>query len=435
MADETTQYILGDAAADALAQQRKRRFFSKRKKAEEKLANCENCGTALTGEYCSACGQHAIDYRRSLWRVTVDALDSFLNWDTKFLKSVGVLLTRPGKLTNDFNAGRRVRYVHPLRLYLLASIAFFLIAKLVNFGEGVTIQLTAEDRAEISRALAKLTAADSPITPEQREQVEAARVLWTSDTPGLDAKQREKLDRAMQRLQRFAKKEELKPEDSEKLAAALARIDAVTKPPEVPVPPEGAPPTGAAPAAPAAPGVPSPPAVPAKDYGPYVQFDDADGSKPKDPFELWLESRIKEKIGENGTKAQLFLDTLRSNVPTMMLACVPLFAFVLKLLYIRQRRYYVEHLVYALHIHTFAYVAVVVITLVGMGVERVLPSIQPLLIVVLSFVAVGQVFFSIRRVYRQSWFMTMFKFMLGGAIYFTVIVLALAATAFITLIT
>lgn len=434
MADETTQYILADAAIDATTTRRKRRFLWKRRQPIEKLTHCENCDTLLAGEYCSACGQHAIDYRRSLWRVTVDALDSFLNWDTKFLKSVGVLLTRPGKLTNDFNAGRRVRYVHPLRLYLLASIAFFLIAKLVNFGEGVTIQLTAEDRAEISRALAKLTAADSPITPEQREQVEAARALWTSDTPGLDAKQREKLDRAMQRLQRFAKKEDLKPGDSEKLAAALARIDAVTKPPDVSAP-EGAPPTGVRPDAPAAPGVPSPPAVPARDYGPYVQFDDVDGSKPKDPFELWLESRIKEKIGENGTKAQLFLDTLRSNVPTMMLACVPLFAFVLKLLYIRQRRYYVEHLVYALHIHTFGYVAVVVITLLGMGVERVLPSIQPLLIVVLSFVAVGQVFFSIRRVYRQSWFMTMFKFMLGGAIYFAVIVLALAATAFITLIT
>ena len=43
-----------------------------------------------------------------------------------------VLLTRPGKLTNDFNAGRRMRYMHPLRLYLLASIAFFLMARLIN---------------------------------------------------------------------------------------------------------------------------------------------------------------------------------------------------------------------------------------------------------------------------------------------------------------
>ena len=65
--------------------------------------------------------------------MAIDALDSFLNWDTKFLNTVGVLLTRPGKLTNDFNVGRRVRYVHPLRLYLLASIAFFLLLSFVKF--------------------------------------------------------------------------------------------------------------------------------------------------------------------------------------------------------------------------------------------------------------------------------------------------------------
>ena len=66
MADETTQFTIGDAAADALAQPRKRRFFGKRKKPGDKLTTCETCGAALAGEYCFVCGQHAIDYRRSL---------------------------------------------------------------------------------------------------------------------------------------------------------------------------------------------------------------------------------------------------------------------------------------------------------------------------------------------------------------------------------
>ena len=37
----------------------------------------------------------------------------------------------------------------------------------------------------------------------------------------------------------------------------------------------------------------------------------------------------------------------------MMLCCIPLFAFVLKVLYIRRRLFYIDHLIYALHIHTF----------------------------------------------------------------------------------
>ncbi len=438
MADETTQFILGDAAADALDQPRKRRFFGKRRKLVEKFTSCENCGTALAGEYCSACGQHGIDYRRSVWRVAIDALDSFLNWDTKFLKSVGILLTRPGKLTNDFNAGRRVRYVHPLRLYLLASIAFFLIAKLVDFtgfNDNRAPDLTVEDRAEVDAALAKLTAPDSPIGPEVRARIEAARTRWGTPDAAESPKKRAAFERAMLKLNELGEKEALKPKDVAKVEATLERIDASDAKPDdaggevSPSPP----PPGVAPSSPAPGVLPSPPAVPTGDYGPIIQFDNDDG-KPKDPFGVWIEGRIKEKVGEGGTKATLFLETLRSHVPTMMLFCVPLFAFVLKVLYIRQRRYYVEHLVYALHIHTFVYVAVVVITLLGMGAQRWLPAVQPLLVSLLSLVVLGQVFVSIRRVYRQGWFFTTFKFLLGGFAYLIILVIGVGATAFVTLL-
>ena len=48
---------------------------------------------------------------------------------------------------------------------------------------------------------------------------------------------------------------------------------------------------------------------------------------------------------------------------------------------------------------------------------------------------VVQVFLSIRRVYRQGWFFSLFKFFVGGFIYMIVLFLALAATFFITLTT
>ncbi|MBA3881677.1 MAG: DUF3667 domain-containing protein [Chthoniobacterales bacterium] len=432
MAEETTQLIIGDAAADAVGQPRKRRFFAKRKKHEKKLTTCENCGAALAGEYCSACGQHAIDYHRSIWRVAVDALDSFFNWDTKFLKTTGVLLTRPGKLTNDFNAGRRVRYVHPLRLYLLASIAFFLIAKLVNFTgfkDNRDLNLTAEDRVEIDAAVAKLTGPDSPLTPEQRARVEAARARWVEPDTFGTPQERALFQKGMLRLTRVADKKELKTKDVVRLETALGLTEGVDRKPQDPLGDNAPTPDGSA-----APPSSLSPTPAAKNLGPIIQFDADDEKKPKDPFEAWLETRIKDKIGEDGTKAELFLDTLRSNVPTMMLACVPLFAFVLKVLYIRQRRYYVEHLVYALHIHTFVYVAVVVITLIGMAAQRSEPAFQPVLVFILSMVATVQVFLSIRRVYQQGWFITTSKFLLGGFVYLFVLACGVAVTAFVTLV-
>src|SRR5438874_6655776 len=128
MTDEPTKLILGDTAISAIEQPVKKRFFGRRKKRQPRsLTHCENCGAQLSGKYCAQCGQPAIDYRRSFRHVIVDVLDSFLNWDSKFFATIGLLIARPWRLTNEFLAGKRVRYVHPARLYLLASILFFFV--------------------------------------------------------------------------------------------------------------------------------------------------------------------------------------------------------------------------------------------------------------------------------------------------------------------
>src|SRR6266568_723097 len=169
MSDEPAKLILGDTAILALEEHPngKRGFFGRRRRQRAPLTHCENCGAQLTGRYCAQCGQAAIDYRRSFRHVIVDVLDSFLNWDSKFFATLGLLITRPWRLTNEFLAGRRVRYVHPLRLYLLVSILFFFVinywAKSLHVDPS---KLSAEDRAEI--------AADPDIPPGVKAQIERA---------------------------------------------------------------------------------------------------------------------------------------------------------------------------------------------------------------------------------------------------------------------
>src|SRR5437868_15097853 len=124
--DDQSRIVLGEAGVSAALEPPRRRFFSRRRKAQPPpLPNCENCGAPMAGPFCAKCGQHAVDYRRSFRYVVLDVLDSFLSWDSKFFATIGWLIARPWHLTNEFLAGRRVRYVHPLRLYLLVSILFF----------------------------------------------------------------------------------------------------------------------------------------------------------------------------------------------------------------------------------------------------------------------------------------------------------------------
>src|SRR2546425_8070925 len=168
MADEPAKIILADTALSAIEQPR--RFFRGKDRQSQALTHCENCGTLLQGHWCAQCGQPAVDYRRSFRHVIVDVLDSFLNWDSKFFATIGLLIARPWGLTNEFLAGKRVRYVHPARLYLLASILFFFaVTYWVKSAHLHPKTLTPGARAEIEVELDK-----EKLTPEQRANVEKA---------------------------------------------------------------------------------------------------------------------------------------------------------------------------------------------------------------------------------------------------------------------
>src|SRR6201982_304212 len=172
MPDEITKLVLGDTAISAMEQAPPRRkgLFGRRKKQRPPITHCENCGAELQGHWCAKCGQPAIDYRRSFRHVIADLLNEFLNWDSKFFATIGLLLVRPWKLTNQFLAGHRVRYVHPLRLYLLASILFFFAvnywAKAIHVAQN---RFSSDERAAVEAELKK---PDMP--PEVRAQVENA---------------------------------------------------------------------------------------------------------------------------------------------------------------------------------------------------------------------------------------------------------------------
>jgi hypothetical protein len=91
-------------------------------------AHCDNCGAAVSGRYCAACGQRVEPPLHSLWHFIKTATEDLTHTDSRLWRTLGALLFRPGYLTREFLAGRRVRYLPPVRLYLVISVAFFLWA-------------------------------------------------------------------------------------------------------------------------------------------------------------------------------------------------------------------------------------------------------------------------------------------------------------------
>ena len=89
---------------------------------------CLNCGAPLTGPFCAACGQRDVAPYPSLRELVVDGFQELSGWDGKVAATVRALVRNPGVLTLEFLTGRRTRYVSPMRLYLLASLVYFLVA-------------------------------------------------------------------------------------------------------------------------------------------------------------------------------------------------------------------------------------------------------------------------------------------------------------------
>jgi hypothetical protein len=95
---------------------------------EARTSACLNCGASLSGAFCANCGQRDIPPYPSVRELVVDAAAEFSGWDGRLATSLRDLILRPGMLTREFLEGRRVRYISPLRLYLMASLVYFLLA-------------------------------------------------------------------------------------------------------------------------------------------------------------------------------------------------------------------------------------------------------------------------------------------------------------------
>ena len=87
---------------------------------------CPNCSAPLSGPFCSSCGQRQMDLDQPFREIAGEAMESFLSFDTRILRTLWPLVRRPGMLTVDFLAGRRARYVHPFKLYFAFCVLLFL---------------------------------------------------------------------------------------------------------------------------------------------------------------------------------------------------------------------------------------------------------------------------------------------------------------------
>jgi ribosomal protein L37E len=89
--------------------------------------NCLNCGFHVEEHYCSRCGQPNLELKENFWQFISHSIAHYFHFDNKFFQTLVPLITKPGKVTLDYLAGKRARYINPISMYIFVSIVYFLV--------------------------------------------------------------------------------------------------------------------------------------------------------------------------------------------------------------------------------------------------------------------------------------------------------------------
>ena len=141
----------------------------------------------------------------------------------------------------------------------------------------------------------------------------------------------------------------------------------------------------------------------------------------------WICTRIQRRVDIEPEKVMSEVDSVKdrflANLGGAMFVLVPAFALWLKLAYRNRRLRYTEHLVFALHVHAFWFLALV-FTLPGWGV---LTAIGVLGVPIYTLAAM-------KRVYGGRWWPRLLRAVVVSALYGTTLTLALAGVALVSLL-
>jgi hypothetical protein len=339
---------------------------------------CQNCDAPLGGEFCARCGQRYEPHIHTVAHFAGEAFESISHADSRLWRTLWYLFSRPGFLTREFFAGRRVAYLPPFRLYLVLSVIFFVTIGLGGPDEspGVTVEKprSAEDIAamnELADQFENHTLA--PMTDATRQRI--ARQL--RDVAAGEATKLAAADAA-----------DPDPDPTAPDAGAQKSL----KPPEIDVM------TGE--------GVQSG----IEDFCDGFRTSTR-GTEPDAKQKRVL--RWCRKYDEEGFSA--VGETLAHNIPRAMFVFLPLLALCMKLIYWRPKRYYVEHLLFMVHNHAFVFLVTTVVMLIGM-IPFVGDYAWPLYWAAFFYIA-WYIYRAMRNVYGQRRWLTILKYLTMGYAY------------------
>ncbi len=338
-----------------------------------RVDNCLNCGHPLENSYnfCPECGQENTSQLLSIKNLIVDFLNNYFAFDSKLGRSIHHFFLRPGFLTLRFNEGKRVRYVHPLRLYLVISVFFFfMLTYLLTLQlEDSSIQKIASETPENADIKAQVQLTDS-IALAELQEVKRQNPGMLPPSDSLFVAENKAEDKGLRQVVGWLRDESLTD------AMVVDSLNTVMK------------------------------------------FSEK-RSMENSSFSLFIRQsrRVVQK------DLDVFIPYVLKNLPLMMFLLLPVFALYLKFLFRNKPNLYIRHIIHALHLHSMAFFLLTLFLLIGWLSNAYFFWITFWVVTIYAFL-------SIKNVYQQRWLRSLWKFSLLGILYFsTLFIFILTETA------
>ncbi|WP_144393084.1 DUF3667 domain-containing protein [Pleionea sediminis] len=410
----------------------------------ESMQVCKNCQTPLSGPFCHQCGQPSKSIIRFFGSLAREFFEDIINLDSRAFNTLIALLFRPGFLTKEYVSGKRFKYVPPLRLFLLTSLFCIFVIWIINKTSdtpGINVGeknqeislvkqqeiynelgLDSEEKLEqlsdsekeklikeleqVNRAMSLVGTAPVPLPKplklfQEKNSKQEPQKKESNETADKDAKTKQTLENELANLPTDIKEqirkdiEENSP--SQKQSSSTTTEDSLN----IQIEDEKA------------------------NVNVNIPFFSEEENKR-------LEKRLEQNIQKIKEDPRDFIGDLLEVIPKSMLLLVPIFAVLIKISYPFARRYYIEHLIHAFHGHAFLFLSILIL----IGLEYASSSLNSSengffkfiggtfgFLEVVMFIWIPLYFLiSMKRVYQQNWFLTVWKWLLVGILYFVLFI-------------
>jgi Protein of unknown function (DUF3667) len=371
---------------------------------ERTAKNCLNCNAIVDGKYCQVCGQENIEPKESFWHLVSHFFNDITHFDGKFFTTTKLLLLKPGLLPKEYLLGKRASYLHPIRMYVFTSFVFFLLFFTFS-GDGLNIGINSpEDEKRIANQK-KMDLIDSiQLDVKDTTILEAMKIQKQ-----VYQKENEKLDSIdLLKLNEIKIKKKKNNADTFQQTTQVIISDSLfqslkdsAKNPESAVKMSFA------------------------DYPDSVtsieQYEKYQAKLPEKQRDGWIESKfIKRQIlidkkyrYEEGAFLKVLMDKFLHSLPQMFFITLPIFAFILQLLYIRRKEfYYTDHGIFSIYHFIAVFIIWIFILLIGKLQSALHWEFLRYVILALTVGILFYLYKSMRNFYQQSRAKTILKFIL-----------------------